>query len=46
MAGKFINSAEILPTSKNRSDTVQYENLQWNMTFNHKNKEENNSIYF
>jgi hypothetical protein len=34
LAGKFINS----PTVKNRSDTVQYENLPCNMTINHKNE--------
>jgi hypothetical protein len=38
LAGKFINSAGISPTAKNKSDNVQYENLPCNMTINHKKR--------
>ena len=44
LAGNFINLAGILPTAKNRSDTVQYENQPYNMTINYKKKELYNFI--
>ena len=38
LAVKFSNFTRLSPAAKNRSDTVQYENLLCNMTINHKKR--------